>query len=91
MCYACLACVTDYDTWHDDHAAVTVDLVLANLQRNVETARGTVALLAGGLPDPQTCACCASLATAIVTSLDLVSEQRKRDLAPILQRYGPPA
>ena len=28
MCYACLACVTDYDTWHAEHASVTVEVVV---------------------------------------------------------------
>jgi 5'-methylthioadenosine phosphorylase len=87
MCYACLACVTDYDTWHDDHGTVTVDMVLANLQRNVAAARHSVALLAGRLPDPAACNCCDSLRTAIVTNRDLVPKQRLQELAPILLRY----
>ncbi|SVD42304.1 uncharacterized protein METZ01_LOCUS395158, partial [marine metagenome] len=32
LCYATLACVTDYDVWHDTHGVVTVEMVLANLQ-----------------------------------------------------------
>ena len=39
ICYAMLACVTDYDTWHDGHASVSVEMVLANLTQNVGRAR----------------------------------------------------
>jgi 5'-methylthioadenosine phosphorylase len=87
MCYACLACVTDYDTWHDDHEAVTVAMVLDNLRRSVEKSAATVAMLTDSLPDPLTCDCCSSLSTALVTRLEEVGEERNRTLAPILARY----
>jgi 5'-methylthioadenosine phosphorylase len=85
MCYAILACVTDYDTWHGDHATVTVDLILRNLRRNVDVARSIVAGVAASLP-PRTCACKDALTAAIVTPMDLVPEDVKRDLAPVLGR-----
>ena len=28
MCYATVAMVTDYDCWHPDHDAVTVDMIV---------------------------------------------------------------
>jgi 5'-methylthioadenosine phosphorylase len=39
LCYATLALATDYDVWHDSHAAVTVEAVVANLMKNVATAK----------------------------------------------------
>jgi 5'-methylthioadenosine phosphorylase len=88
MCYACLASVTDYDTWHAEHASVTVEVVVRNLLQNVETARRIVVALAGGVPDPDACNCCESLAHAIISDLDKVPADKKRELAPILARYG---
>lgn len=85
ICYATLACVTDYDTWHDGHEAVSVEMIVANLRRNVEHAKRIVAATAAALP-ARTCTCADALATAIITPLDLVPEQTKRDLAPILAR-----
>jgi 5'-methylthioadenosine phosphorylase len=87
MCYASLACVTDYDTWHDGHDTVSVDMILANLQRNVATARRIAADLASALP-ARSCRCATALSTAIVTPLHLVPEDVKADLAPILGRAG---
>jgi 5'-methylthioadenosine phosphorylase len=31
ICYASLACITDYDTWHPAHGTVSVELIIANL------------------------------------------------------------
>src|SRR4051794_18684609 len=88
MCYACLACVTDYDTWHAEHASVTVEVVVQNLLRNVETAKRAVVALAPNVPDPAVCNCCESLRHAVISDLDKVSADKKRELAPILGRYG---
>jgi 5'-methylthioadenosine phosphorylase len=41
MCYATLALVTDYDCWHPDHDAVTVELIIANLMQNAVDALAT--------------------------------------------------
>ncbi len=88
MHYATLACVTDYDTWLPEEGHVSVELVLRTLQANTETAKRAIAGLAQALPDWQTCDCCHSLRQAIVTDLSLVPEQKLRDLAPLLPRYG---
>jgi 5'-methylthioadenosine phosphorylase len=88
MCYATLACVTDYDTWLPEKGHVSVELVLRTLQANAQAAKDAIARLAGMLPDWRTCDCCSSLSQAIVTDLAIVPAQRKRDLAPILERYG---
>jgi 5'-methylthioadenosine phosphorylase len=85
MCYATLACVTDYDTWHAGHDTVSVEMIVANLQRNVALARRIVAAAAGALP-ARDCACDRALATAIITPREHWPAETARDLAPILAR-----
>jgi 5'-methylthioadenosine phosphorylase len=85
MCYAMLACVTDYDTWHEGHASVSVEMIIGNLRRNVANARRIAGALAGSLPE-RTCGCASALASAIITPLARVPEETKRELAPILAR-----
>jgi 5'-methylthioadenosine phosphorylase len=87
MCYATLALVTDYDCWHPAHDSVTVDLIIANLMQNAETAQKTMAEAISRLQTLRTCACRNALATAIVTRPEHVPEQTKRDLAPIIGKY----
>lgn len=87
LCYATLACITDYDTWHEGHARVSADLILANLRANVETSKRVVRELARRFPQTRACACGDALTTAIVTSLDIVPEETKRALGPIIGKY----
>lgn len=42
LCYATLAMVTDYDCWHPDHDAVTVEAVVRVLLANADRARALV-------------------------------------------------
>ena len=42
MCYAILALATDYDVWHESEEAVSVELVVQNLMRNVATAQEVI-------------------------------------------------
>jgi 5'-methylthioadenosine phosphorylase len=42
LCYATVAMVTDYDCWHPDHDAVTVDMVVKVLFANAASARALV-------------------------------------------------
>lgn len=37
--YAIIACVTDYDCWHDSAESVTVEMVISNLNANVSNAQ----------------------------------------------------
>jgi 5'-methylthioadenosine phosphorylase len=88
ICYATLACVTDYDTWHPGAEKVSINLVLENLAKNIAAARNIVADVAAHLPDWRQCAVCPqAVATAIVSSVDAAPEETKRDLAPLLERY----
>jgi 5'-methylthioadenosine phosphorylase len=89
ICYATLALVTDYDCWHPDHDAVTVDLIVANLMQNAVTAQKTIADAVSRLGVPRTCACKDALATAIITRPEHVPAQTKRDLAPLIGKYMP--
>jgi len=87
VCYATLALVTDYDCWHPDHDSVTVDLIVANLVRNVATAQKTIAEAVSRIEGARTCACKDALAHAIITLPEHVPEQTRKELAPIIGKY----
>ena len=53
ICYAILACSTDYDVWHHTAGDVTAEMIVANLLRNVEVSRQAVRL---ALAAPARCA-----------------------------------
>jgi 5'-methylthioadenosine phosphorylase len=88
ICYATLAMVTDYDCWHPDHDAVTVDQILHNLFSNAATARSVLRAAVKGLPGgTRGCECASALSHALITAPELVPAQVKRDLAPIIGKY----
>jgi 5'-methylthioadenosine phosphorylase len=50
ICYATVAMVTDFDCWHPDHDAVTVQDIITVLTANAEKAKRLVARLAKDFP-----------------------------------------
>jgi 5'-methylthioadenosine phosphorylase len=88
IAYATLALVTDYDCWHPDHDSVTVDLVIANLQRNAVNAqqviRETVRRLATNPPDSEAHS---ALKYAILTPIAQIPDATKATLQLLLQKY----
>jgi 5'-methylthioadenosine phosphorylase len=50
ICYATVAMVTDFDCWHPDHDAVTVQDIIKVLVANAEKAKHLVARLARDFP-----------------------------------------
>ena len=87
ICYATIALVTDYDCWHPAHDSVTVDMIVANLVANARTAQQVIADAVGRLPYDRTCECATALANAIITRPEVIPDQVKRDLAPIISKY----
>jgi 5'-methylthioadenosine phosphorylase len=87
ICYATMALITDYDCWHPDHDSVTVDLVVANLLKNAETAKQAIADAVAGIDVSRPCACKDALATAIMTRPEAVPDAVKKELAPIIGKY----
>src|ERR1700736_4688497 len=50
ICYATVAMVTDFDCWHPDHDAVTVQDIIRVLTSNADKAKGLVARFAEDFP-----------------------------------------
>lgn len=88
MSYATLAFATDYDCWHDEHDAVTVDQVIAVLLANVGQAKRILAevvprIAAHDGPAPMHDA----MRTGLMTPIDAISPEARRRLGRILSPY----
>src|SRR5436189_3170465 len=71
LCYATVAMVTDYDCWHPDHDAVTVQDIIKVLLANADKAKRLVARLARDFPrEPEPCPIGSdrALDTALITA-----------------------
>jgi 5'-methylthioadenosine phosphorylase len=87
ICYVTLALVTDYDCWHPDHDAVTVEMIVATLMQNAQTAQRAVAEAIGRLPAARGCDCGSALKHALITRPEAIPERIKSHLAPIIGKY----
>ena len=90
MCYASLSIVTDYDVWKDKTEDVTAGLILANMAKTVETAKRIMKATVPLVPQVRDCPCTHSLEHAIASSPDVVPEETRVALRPLLGKYLPP-
>ena len=75
ICYGTMAWVTDYDCWHPDHDAVTVDMVVENLIANVANSRIILRHIMPALAQLGPCECQTALANAIITNRDMIPDE----------------
>ncbi|MFP3895653.1 MAG: S-methyl-5'-thioadenosine phosphorylase [Anaerolineales bacterium] len=88
ICYCTLAMITDYDCWHDSEEAVTVDMVVENMQANADASRAIVkAAIHRIVEADRECECARALEDAIITSQDAISEERKQTLDLLIGKY----
>ncbi len=87
ICYATLACVTDYDCWRDATEVVTVDMVVANLMKNVATSKDVLRRVIPRIPKERSCACSTALRDAIITARDRIPTELKEKMRPIVGKY----
>ncbi len=87
ICYATLAAVTDYDCWHGSHTAVTVDMILDNLKKNVENSKRILKQAISSISEQRDCPCAEALKYSIITSPESIPEQTKERLKIIIGKY----
>jgi 5'-methylthioadenosine phosphorylase len=89
ICYASVAMVTDFDCWHPDHDAVTVEAIVKVLLANADKARAMVARLAPLLHSDDaapTCSCRSALQHALITAPQARDPQMVRRLDAVAGR-----
>jgi 5'-methylthioadenosine phosphorylase len=87
ICYSTLACITDYDCWYPDHASVTLEMVMSNLQKNVDNAKKLICQVIKKLNPQRNCSCGQALKFAIVTDKKMIPLKTKKDLNILIGKY----
>ncbi len=87
ICYSTLAAVTDYDCWHETEETVSVDMIIANLCKNVDNSKEIIREIIKQIPEERTCGCKDALNYAIVTDKKFVPKAIKTKLKVIAGRY----
>jgi len=89
ICYATVAMVTDFDCWHPDHDAVTVQDIVKILLANAERAKRLVARLARDFPrehEPCPVGSDRALDTALITAPEARDPELIRKLDAVAGR-----
>jgi 5'-methylthioadenosine phosphorylase len=89
ICYATVAMVTDYDCWHPDHDAVTVQDIIKVLTANADKAKRLVARLAQDFPrehEPCPIGSDRALDTALITAPDARDKKLVKKLDAVAGR-----
>jgi len=89
LCYASVAMVTDFDCWHPDHDAVTVQDIIAVLSANADKAKALVARLARDFPrehEPCPIGSDRALDTALITAPEARDKRLLRKLDAVAGR-----
>jgi len=87
LCYATVAMITDYDCWHPQHDAVTLEQIMGNLSKNAENVQRVIREAVKDLGERQSCKCGSALAHAILTDRKLIPAPARKRLAPIAGKY----
>jgi 5'-methylthioadenosine phosphorylase len=62
-------------------------MVMATLSRNASTAQEIIAGAVERLPYERTCECASALKYALVTRPEMIPDQVRKDLAPLIRKY----
>ncbi len=87
ICYATLAAITDYDCWHPQHASVTIEMIIGNLNKNIESSKKILSSVIKNIPERCSCGCSDALKYAMITDKKLIPAKTKKDLGIIIGKY----
>jgi 5'-methylthioadenosine phosphorylase len=87
ICYTTIAMVTDYDCWHPEHDAVTVNDIIANLVSNAGNAARVVAAAVAAMPEERACKCGSALSHALITDRKAIPDTTRKKLDLLIGKY----
>ena len=87
ICYATMAHVTDYDVWHTGELPVSVEMVVKVLGKNTELAQVAIERLVKSIPNDNDCNCQNILKNAIMTQHDKISDETRKKLGILVEKY----
>lgn len=85
---ATLGMITDYDCWHQEEEAVSVQTVIGHLMANSEKAKKIVARAIEQVPEVPEWPEHDALAPALMTPKELWPEETRENLKPLLEKYS---
>lgn len=88
ICYATIALVTDYDCWREEEDPLSIEMIIANLNKNTQNVKQVItAVLPRITALKRDCPCSRALHNTIITREDVIPDRLKQDLHIIVGKY----
>jgi 5'-methylthioadenosine phosphorylase len=87
ICYGVIALSTDYDCWHDAHADVSVEAIIAIIKANVATAKLIIRRAVASIAGERSCPCASALKYAIISDTSVIPVETRENLELIIGKY----
>ncbi|MCB8920515.1 MAG: S-methyl-5'-thioadenosine phosphorylase [Ardenticatenaceae bacterium] len=88
IAYGVMAHVTDYDVWHENEEAVTVDAVIRVLQQNTVLAQNAISKITATMGEwAGNFAAHSAMKDAIITDRQKIPDDVKLELSPLVGKY----
>ncbi|MFH1560560.1 MAG: S-methyl-5'-thioadenosine phosphorylase [Chloroflexota bacterium] len=87
ICHSILACSTDYDCWHESEVPVTVEMVVANLNKNTALCKAILGDVIPRVSEERSCPCSSALENTIITAKEEIPPEARERLASLIGRY----
>jgi len=84
LCYQMVCMSTDYDCWRESEEVVSVEMVIANLMQNAETAKKVVLDVVSKCGAERNCGCSTAARNSVITSKDHWPQETEEKLKFIL-------
>jgi 5'-methylthioadenosine phosphorylase len=87
ICYAMVCMSTDYDCWKEDEEHVSVEMVVANLNKNARNAKDLIKALITKLGGERKCSCSGAAKYSIITAKEKQNPAQAKKLKEIHPDY----
>ncbi|UCE56301.1 MAG: S-methyl-5'-thioadenosine phosphorylase [Desulfobacterales bacterium] len=87
ICYAAMAMVTDFDSWHEEESEVTVEAVVQNLEKNISVAKKIIQMVVQKISKKRACICAMALKESIMTDSAAISQETRKKLELLVGKY----
>lgn len=87
ICYASIALVTDYDSWHQTKEPVTTEMVINCLKKNTHNGKKIIQRFCQTSLKDISCSCQDSLKYALITHKDKISKATLKSVKLLVQKY----
>jgi 5'-methylthioadenosine phosphorylase len=84
ICYSTIACVTDYDCWHESEESVSIEMIKRIQRQHNDISKNIVRLVALDPPSRESCQCASALKNTVLTHPEYIDAKYAEDLKPII-------